>query len=65
MKVIVTGEASFIGSVVIRHLFQQLDHTGINFDKLIYADNLESFKEMGGSPRYNFEQVDICDPLAV
>jgi dTDP-glucose 4,6-dehydratase len=65
MKIIVTGGAGFIGSAVILHLIQQSDHTVINLDKLTYAGNLESLREVGSSPRYNFEQVDICDPLAV
>ena len=60
-KIIVTGGAGFIGSAVIRHLIQQSDYTVINLDKLTYAGNLESLKEVDSSPRYHFEQVDICD----
>jgi dTDP-glucose 4,6-dehydratase len=62
-KIIVTGGAGFIGSAVIRHLIQQSDYTVINLDKLTYAGNLESLKEVDSSPRYHFEQVDICDSL--
>jgi dTDP-glucose 4,6-dehydratase len=65
MKIIVTGGAGFIGSAVIRHLIRQSDHTIINLDKLTYAGNLESLREVESSPRYNFEQVDICDPSEV
>ncbi len=61
MKIIVTGGAGFIGSAVIRHLIQQSDYTVINLDKLTYAGNLESLKGVDSSPRYHFEQVDICD----
>jgi dTDP-glucose 4,6-dehydratase len=64
-KIIVTGGAGFIGSAVIRHLIQQSDYTVINLDKLTYAGNLESLKEVDNSPRYHFEQVDICDPLGL
>ena len=62
-KVIITGGAGFIGSAVIRYLIKQTDHTVINLDKLTYAGNLESLKEVEHSPRYYFEQIDICDPL--
>jgi dTDP-glucose 4,6-dehydratase len=62
-NIIVTGGAGFIGSAVIRYLIKQTDHTIVNIDKLTYAGNLESLKEVNDNPRYHFEQVDICDPL--
>jgi dTDP-glucose 4,6-dehydratase len=37
----------------------------INVDKLTYAGNLDSVAEVSASPRYRFEQVDICDVPAV
>jgi dTDP-glucose 4,6-dehydratase len=61
-NIIVTGGAGFIGSAVIRYLIKQSDHIVINLDRLTYAGNLESLKEVEHSPRYHFEQVDICDP---
>lgn len=61
MIFLVTGGAGFIGSAVIRHLIQHTPHTVINLDKLTYAGNLESCAAVNDSPRYVFEQVDICD----
>lgn len=65
MKIIVTGGAGFIGSAVIRHLIKNTDHQVINLDKLTYAGNLESLREVSDSPRYHFEQADICDREAI
>ena len=66
MKTIfVTGGAGFIGSAVIRHLIKQSDHAVVNLDKLTYAGNLESLKEIESSPHYHFEQIDICDPFGL
>ena len=65
MNIIVTGGAGFIGSAVIRHLIKNTDHRVINLDKLTYAGNLESLREVSDSPRYCFEEVDICDREAV
>ena len=58
---LVTGGAGFIGSAVVRQLINHHDYQVVNIDKLTYAGNLESLKEISGNPRYHFEQVDICD----
>jgi dTDP-glucose 4,6-dehydratase len=65
MKIIVTGGAGFIGSAVIRHLIKNTAHSVVNLDKLTYAGNLESLKEVSASDRYAFEQADICDRQAI
>ncbi len=63
--IVVTGGAGFIGSAVVRHLINDTEHTVINLDKLTYAGNLESLREVDSNARYHFEQVDICDGPAV
>lgn len=65
MKILVTGGAGFIGSAVCRYLVSELGHTAINLDKLTYAGNLETLKEIDGSPNYHFEHADICDRAAL
>ena len=37
----------------------------LNFDKLTYAGNLESLREVQENPLYAFKQADICDHKAV
>jgi dTDP-glucose 4,6-dehydratase len=61
MKILVTGGAGFIGSAVIRHIINNTKDSVVNLDKLTYAGNLESLKDIADSDRYVFEQVDICD----
>ena len=64
-KVIVTGGAGFIGSALIRYLIRETDCEVLNLDKLTYAGNTESLREIADSPRYHFCQMDICDPAAI
>ena len=61
MKILVTGGAGFIGSAVIRHIIHNTDDEVLNIDKLTYAGNLESLKDIDRNPRYNFKQIDICN----
>ena len=65
MKILITGGAGFIGSAVVRHIIQNTNNEVLNVDKLTYAGNLESLKEVDQSERYQFSQTDICDRIAL
>lgn len=60
MKILITGGAGFIGSAVVRYVINHTEDSVINVDKLTYAGNLASLANVADSPRYVFEQVDIC-----
>ncbi|MCQ4271229.1 dTDP-glucose 4,6-dehydratase [Pseudomonas kuykendallii] len=65
MRILVTGGAGFIGSALIRHLMQHTGHQVLNVDKLTYAGNLESLREIDDNPRYAFLHADIGDAAAM
>jgi len=62
--ILVTGGAGFIGSAVCRHLVRE-GYRVINVDKLTYAADLRSLRDVEGSERYSFHQADICDGAAM
>jgi len=65
MRIVVTGGAGFIGSAVCRFLVGHTDHDVCNVDKLTYAGNLDSLRDVSSSSRYRFVRADICDREAV
>lgn len=65
MKILVTGGAGFIGSALVRQLIGETDHSVVNVDKRTYAGSHLNVAEVAGSPRYGFEQVDVCDAAAL
>ena len=42
MKILVTGDAGFIGSAVVRHIINNTNDTVINVDKLTSVGSLDS-----------------------
>ena len=64
---LITGGAGFIGSALIRLIFDKTKHGIVNIDKLTYAGNLESSDSIQNINQnfYAFEKADICDKNAI
>jgi len=65
LNILVTGGAGFIGSALCRHLVGSGRYRVVNFDKLTYAGNLDSLREIETSADYRFVQGDIGDQAKV
>ena len=61
-RCIVTGGCGFIGSALVRHLCRE-GRDVLVIDKLTYAGNIESLKEVEG--KYKLLVEDICDQAAM
>jgi len=64
MRILITGGAGFIGSNLV-HLLVSRGHTVLNIDKLTYAGNRSSLRDLNGNPNHEFLQADICDASAI
>lgn len=63
-SVLVTGGAGFIGSAVVRRLVDK-GYRVVNVDKLTYAGNLASLRDVEDSPGYRFVQADIAEQARI
>lgn len=62
MTIIVTGGAGFIGSNFIFYMLKKCpDYRIICLDKLTYAGNLSTLKNVMDNPGFRFVRADICD----
>lgn len=62
MKLFITGGAGFIGGNFIHYWLKTYPNDEIvNFDKLTYAGNLETLKDVEKNPHYSFVHGDICN----
>ena len=66
MTIIVTGGAGFIGSNFIFHMLKEHpDYRIVCIDKLTYAGNLSTLKNVMDHSNFRFVKIDICDRAAV
>ena len=66
MTIIVTGGAGFIGSNFIFHILKKYpDYNIVCLDKLTYAGNFSTLKNVMKNPNFRFVKLDICDRAGV
>jgi dTDP-glucose 4,6-dehydratase len=66
MKILVTGGAGFIGANFLQLFTPRYpEHQFINVDKLTYAANLSSLREIADRPNYTFLRADIADAQTI
>ena len=63
--IIVTGGAGFIGANFVRLLFAKTRSRIVVLDKLTYAGNKDSLKDVSTDPRFVFVEADIADSTMV
>ena len=62
MKIVITGGAGFIGSNFIFHILDKHpDYKIICIDKLTYAGNINTLKNLIADEKIQFFKLDICD----
>ena len=59
-RLLVTGGAGFIGSNFVHYVMSTTDNFVTVLDKMTYAGNLESLKDLPAD-RFRFVKGDICD----
>lgn len=64
-KLIITGGAGFIGSAVTRYLINNTPHQIIVLDKLTYAGNINTLKDISNNKKFEFIECDICDTAVI
>lgn len=65
MRVLVTGGAGFIGSALVRHLIGEKGYDVLVLDKLTYAGNLASLRDVQHRTNFSFLKADIRDGRAL
>ncbi len=65
MRYLITGGAGFIGSAVCRRLARDPGNRVVCLDKLTYAGNTQSLREIADNANFRFVKLDILDEAAI